>query len=311
MNEKKASISVVIPLYNKRESIFRTMQSVINQSKKAEEVIVIDDGSTDDSASIVEKHFPHVTLIKQSNAGVSSARNKGAQKAQSDYVAFLDSDDWWAETVLEKIDTLIQRYSSAVMFSVAHYRVDGKDTKTPKTGRSRDELFTGLEFIDLYATCSGIINSSSVCVRRDTFLQCGGFPEEHDRGEDVYVWLSLALRGNVAISPDRLVYIERPIELVRSPKGRASAPAYIQKFCSPDIFKKFQPNEQKALFRFLRIRGLIYSLGLVIKGKRRDAIKIGVFISKTNKFMYPVFLFLSILPSKPLFMLYKRRNRTK
>lgn len=311
MNTKNPSISVVIPLHNKSDSIFRTVQSVVNQSRKADEIIIVDDGSTDDSAHIVEKHFPYVNLIRQSNAGVSSARNNGANNAHSDYVAFLDSDDWWAETVLEKFDSLIQHYRSAVMFSVAHYRVDGKIIKTPNAGEPREELLTGLEFIEVYATCSGIINSSSVCIRKDALLRIGGFPEQYDQGEDIYVWLSLALRGKVAISTDRLVYIERPVELMQSSKGRVSVPAYIQEFCAPEIFEKLHSDERKTLFRFLRIRGSIYSLGLVIKGKRRDAIKIGIFVSRTNKLLFPVFLFFSTIPSIPLFMLYKRRNRTR
>lgn len=311
MNKEKPSISVVIPLYNKSESIFRTVKSVVGQSRKPDEIIVVDDGSTDDSAKIVENNFPHVTLIRQTNAGVSVARNKGTSAADSEYVAFLDGDDWWAETVLKKFESLIDCYRSAVMFSIAHYRADGETIKSPDAGKPREELLTGLEFIDLYAKYSGIINSSSACVRKDAFLRIGGFPEQYDQGEDIYVWLSLALCGNVAMSTDRLVYIERPEEHIRSSKGRASVPAYIQEFCSPDAFKKLYPNERKTLFRFLRIRGLIHSLGLVIKGKRRDAVKIGMLISKTNKFMLPVFLLPFVIPSTPLFMFYKHRNKTK
>ena len=89
-------ISVVIPLYNKRDYIERCLNSVIKQISIPEEIIVVDDGSTDDSAIIVSEKFPQVTLIHQLNAGVSAARNTGVLAVKYDYIAFLDADDFWS-----------------------------------------------------------------------------------------------------------------------------------------------------------------------------------------------------------------------
>lgn len=311
MNKEKSLISVVIPVFNKNETIFRAVKSVTDQSRKAAEIIVVDDGSSDGSAEIVENGFPDITLIRQSNAGVSCARNKGINTAESEYVAFLDGDDWWEETVLEKFEGLISRYKSAVMYSVSHYRVNGKSTHSPNSGAPREGLLTGPDFIDLYAKYSGIINSSSACVRKDAVIRIGGFPEEYDQGEDIHVWLSLALCGKTAISNDRLVYIERSEEDMRNSKGRVSVPAYIQEFCSLNGSATLCLKERKTLSRFLVRRGLIHCLGLVLKGKRSDVLKIGMLIARRKKFILPVFLLLYAVPSKPLFMFYKFRNKTK
>ena len=89
-------ISVVIPLYNKEKYIKRAIESVLNQTFQKFEIIVVNDGSTDKSAEIVQNiKDPRIRLINQKNAGVSAARNRGIQEAKYEYIAFLDADDFW------------------------------------------------------------------------------------------------------------------------------------------------------------------------------------------------------------------------
>ncbi len=95
MNEKKL-FSIIIPVYNAQNTIRRTLQSVLNQTFSSYEIIVVNDGSRDNSARILQEfaHYPQVTVLNQINAGVSAARNSGLQQASGEYVLFLDADDW-------------------------------------------------------------------------------------------------------------------------------------------------------------------------------------------------------------------------
>ena len=104
-------ISVVIPLYNKRTSVIRALNSVLSQTIQPEEIIVVNDGSTDGSEQLVnELNHPLVRLINQPNAGVSAARNRGIKEAKGDWIAFLDADDEWMPEYLETIKSLSEKY---------------------------------------------------------------------------------------------------------------------------------------------------------------------------------------------------------
>ena len=95
------SVTVIIPAYNRRHLISRSLDSVLTQTHPANEIIVVDDGSTDDTKSLVLDRYPGVNYIYQDNRGVSAARNTGIDKAKSEWLAFLDSDDEWLPRKLE------------------------------------------------------------------------------------------------------------------------------------------------------------------------------------------------------------------
>ena len=108
---KEMRFSVIIPLYNKAPYVNKALESVLSQTFRDFELIVVDDGSTDESLAIAQSvldkcDLPH-RLIHQDNTGVSTARNNGVAVAQGDFVCFLDADDWWAPTFLERMDELI------------------------------------------------------------------------------------------------------------------------------------------------------------------------------------------------------------
>ena len=109
-----ATISVAIPLYNKRREIARTIQSVFDQTFQQFEILVIDDGSTDGGADIVAQiGDPRVRLIRQANAGVSAARNHAISEAKTELIAFLDADDEWKPGFLAAIWDLRERFPEA------------------------------------------------------------------------------------------------------------------------------------------------------------------------------------------------------
>ncbi|MFA6873908.1 MAG: glycosyltransferase family A protein, partial [Bacteroidaceae bacterium] len=115
-------ISVIIPLYNKERYIKRAICSVLNQSFGNFEIVVINDGSTDNSASIVESiDDTRIKLINQKNTGVSAARNKGIAESKYDFIAFLDADDEWKENHLAIIASLIEKYPLCGVFATSYY----------------------------------------------------------------------------------------------------------------------------------------------------------------------------------------------
>jgi glycosyltransferase involved in cell wall biosynthesis len=109
--------TIIIPLYNKRSYIGRALDSVLHQSFQDFEIIVVDDGSTDNGAEVVKSYDdPRIRLIRQENKGVSVARNTGADRATADFIAFLDADDEWMPRQLETVSGLRKKFPDAGLF---------------------------------------------------------------------------------------------------------------------------------------------------------------------------------------------------
>lgn len=196
------SISVVIPLYNKRDEVGATLRSVLAQTLPPMEVIVVDDGSTDGGAEVVRTvGGPSVRLISQSNAGVSAARNRGAAQAQGAYVAFLDADDRWEPGFLAEIAAMIREFPGCGIYSTAFWVV-GREGRFPAPCPDRRGVVGNFFRDSAHRYIS--IPSASVVPRR-VFEQTGGFPVGMKIGEDLYLWVKIARRLPVCFSPARLV----------------------------------------------------------------------------------------------------------
>ena len=119
--------SIIIPLYNKAPYIQKALESVFAQTFQDFELIVVDDGSKDSSyetaKSILARAKVNYQLIHQENTGVSTARDNGVAASHGDYLCFLDADDWWAPTFLEKMDCLIRDYPDAGIYGTNYYYV--------------------------------------------------------------------------------------------------------------------------------------------------------------------------------------------
>lgn len=208
-------ISIVIPLYNKAEMVARTLRSVVGQTYEDYEIIVVDDGSTDGSAALVESlHIPRLRLVRQENAGVSAARNRGIREAQGELVALLDADDEWKPLYLATQHSLSEKYPDCDVF-VTNYELCDAGGKTSPTVIRRlpfcgedGELSNYFEV----ASCSHPpICSISVMVRRAAILSVGGFPEGVRSGEDLLTWARLAARYRIAFSRKPLaVFHQQP-----------------------------------------------------------------------------------------------------
>jgi len=200
------NISVVIPLYNKIDFISACVDSVLNQTHKPGEIIIIDDGSTDGSGYFVQQHYgDKVRLIKQNNQGVSVARNTGIDSAQCEYVALLDADDQWNKNFLNKISQLIMDFSDCDVFATAYQLIYPEQTKTPDFHNLTDS-FNGkiTNYFKHSMNDWSILTSSSTVIRKSTLLKVGKFKPNLRLGEDTDLWCRLALNAKIAFSNQAL-----------------------------------------------------------------------------------------------------------
>lgn len=187
-------ISIVIPLYNKKDCIRKTMDSVLAQNFKDFEVIVVDDGSIDDSAKVVSS-IPddRIRLITKVNGGPSSARNRGIEEAQGDIISFIDADDVWAPDHLESLTQLISDFPDAVIYGMNYGLVQDGALVQPNTDSYRGYLNGDWNCFPFFFW------TSSTCCRKSVLNKVGRFDERMMYGEDCDLWFRLLLEGRGAI----------------------------------------------------------------------------------------------------------------
>ena len=190
-----------MPLYNKAPYVRKAVESVVGQTYRDWELVVVDDGSTDGSGEVVSSIAdPLIRLVRQENAGVGTARNRGVSESAAHYLCFLDADDWWEPTFREEMAGLIERHPGAGIYGTGYYIV--------KNGRRRvapigvDEGFTEgeINYCRVYAkTLCMPLTSISVCMPRTVFDEAGGFPTNIRLGEDFMLWLGVALKHKAVL----------------------------------------------------------------------------------------------------------------
>lgn len=208
-NRVPFGISVVIPLYNKEPFIRRTLESVLAQTLPADEIIIVNDSSTDDSvARVRELASPAVRLIEQSNAGPGPARNRGVAEATQPWIAFLDADDLWRPNHLETLARLSARFPDADAVATSFERCRASENMTLAPADS-DRLDGAL--IDYFAIASGEdgIWTSCVAIKRSATTAVGEFGDFWP-GEDREYWARLALDHAIALSGRRTaLYVQQ------------------------------------------------------------------------------------------------------
>ena len=198
------NVSIVIPLYNKAEHIRRALDSVFAQTRQDFELIVVDDGSTDDGSEKVRRYAdPRIRLISQENAGVSAARNRGIAEAKAEWIALLDADDQWLPTYLDRALTFAGQHPEAgVVVTNFLQKTSGKIYTPPHIAREgvlEDFFDTALRLGHCPAFASATI------ARRQAYLEIGGFPVGVAHGEDVDTWNRLACRNRIGFIAEPLV----------------------------------------------------------------------------------------------------------
>jgi glycosyltransferase involved in cell wall biosynthesis len=196
------AFSIVISLYNKANYIENTLKSVLNQTFADYEIIVINDGSTDDSVrKVLGFNDSRIQLYNQENQGASAARNLGIEKAKYEYIAFLDADDLWKINHLEILNALIQNFPNAGIFASRYELIfnNGKNDIPNFKGISAD--YEGL-IPDYFKTSLPypIATSSSIVIPKRVFEKTGYFKPTISSGQDVDMWIRIASKYPVAIS---------------------------------------------------------------------------------------------------------------
>ena len=203
--------SIVIPLYNKEKYITSTLRSVLNQSFKNFELILVNDGSTDRSVEKVKEfNDPRIKLIHQSNQGVSVARNRGIREARFEWIAFLDADDRWGITFLENIAKAIVNYPNNSIFSVVITWISGSESRTMTNDILPKEGQTGIvNFYEHLSKYHTPINSSNSVIRKQLLDNQGGFRIGQRNYEDQDLWIRICINEPVIFINKRLCFIIR------------------------------------------------------------------------------------------------------
>lgn len=220
---KKTRFSIIMPLYNKAPFVRKALQSIASQTYRDFELIIIDDGSTDNSAAICEEFFQTFnhslahsinvnrsfvhSFIRQTNSGVAAARNRGIAESHSEFVCFLDADDWWEPTFLEEMAKLIKEYPDAGIYASNYIYY--------KPGKTHVALNLERGYIDYPRAYSKDLSmpvwTGATCMPRKVFNEMGGFPLGIKLGEDFLLWAKTALHYPVAFSEKPLAYYNNDV----------------------------------------------------------------------------------------------------
>lgn len=193
------TISVVIPAYNSAPYIARAIESVLTQTSPAEEIIVVDDGSSDNTADVVHSYESRIIYIRQGNAGVSVARNTGIETATSDWVAFLDADDEWVPDKLKLQREHLAR-NPHLVWTMSNYIcckcAEGHQQHVYDQGRS-EPVLAGKEFYTDYfdAFCRSVCgNTNTMLIKKAVLYEAGLFRAGQPRMNDEDMWFRIAYR---------------------------------------------------------------------------------------------------------------------
>ena len=250
------NISVIIPTWNRADRLANALQSVFAQSRPPAEVIVVDDGSTDDTRRLVHSQFRDARYIYQQNKGVSSARNTGIQAASGDWIALLDSDDRWQPDKLEQqCEHLRARPDYKICHSDEIWIRNGRRVNPMKKHAKQG----GHIFRHCLPLCA--ISPSAVLIHRDLFKEIGLFDERLPACEDYDLWLRIC-----ALHP--VLYIDKP--LITKTGGHADQLSRrywgMDRFRIHSLEKLLASNTLDAANHTAALATLLDKLAIVIKG---------------------------------------------
>ena len=222
--------SVIIPLYNKAPYIRKALESVLAQTYTDYELIIVDDGSTDGSFAIAKQFIDerlkligaenceadthaynlspiNYKLIRQANAGVSAARNAGVAQSHGDYLAFLDADDWWEPTYLERMAQLINDHPDAGLYASNYVYY--------KPGKTHVALNIPSGYINYpksyYESGAMPVTSITAVISRTVYDEMGGFPLDIKLGEDFLLWAKIAQHYPVVFLNEPLAWYNNDV----------------------------------------------------------------------------------------------------
>ena len=248
-------ISIIMPAYNAQRTIGASIQSVLDQTYTDFELIVINDCSTDDTASILSEFLkdPRIRLLTNSkNSGVAHSRNKGVSASQGEYLAFLDSDDLWHKNKLAHQLEFMKEQNAVISYtSTAH--MDADSNMYDYVMRAKERL-TYKEMLR-----HNLMSCSSVMVKRDAMLP---FPEDEQIHEDYVVWLTIVRTVKYAYG------LDEPLLIYRMAKGSKSSKRMLSAKMIYNAYRKV--GHGTVASSFITLRYSVHSIGkrFKIKGTR-------------------------------------------
>lgn len=242
-----AFFSVVIPLFNKALHIEETLQCVINQSLDDFEVIIVDDGSTDASVSVVKKfNDQRIKLIQQENKGAPHARNRGINQASSTYIALLDADDLWEPNHLSELQKTILKFRSADLFCNAYaLKLSNNFTHNACFNLASCQQISMIEDYFEASYIHPIAWTSAVAFSKSSFLKLGGFDTQILSGQDLDLWIKYGLHCKIAFNPVVTACYDKTVSDSLSKENHR-----LQKYA---LFNRFvhEENNHKTLKKYL------------------------------------------------------------
>ena len=192
--------SIIIPLFNKENFIESTLKSVLIQSFTDFEILIVNDGSTDSSEEKAKQFAdPRIRYFLKENGGASSARNYGIEKAQSNYITFLDADDYWYPTFLQEMCEKINRFPKQKVFSAA---IEIETSKKTIPAVYSIEKTNDFEIVNYFKASSkeSVIWTSSAVFHKNIFEEIGNFDTEIQSGQDTDLWIRIGLVYHILFS---------------------------------------------------------------------------------------------------------------
>jgi len=271
--------SVIIPLYNKENYFKNTLNCVFNQTFIDFEVIVVNDGSTDNSVKIVEEYNDErLQIIHQKNQGVSVARNTGMAHSKANYFCFLDADDLWKPNHLQAFHETITRFPEAKMYCNRYVTQISKKT------------FIKNKFIDINENYEGYINdffksslinrvalTSAVCIHKDIFNEIGGFDPTLKSDQDLDYWIKIALKYKVSITAENTMFYN----FINANKSLSKDQSKFNKLTNLNQYVEIEKSNE-SLKLFLDVYRIEYSLNYHILGLKKQSLEYIKYVDPKN-----------------------------
>ena len=278
-----------------------TLDCVLRQTYTDWEVVVVDDGSTDGSGEMVGSiNDPRFRLIRQQNAGVSAARNRGVAEAKGEFVAFLDADDEWNPHYLESQMELVGKYPECQTFATNYtFRTHNGDCKHTILNKIAFQGETGIlsNYFEVASCSHPPLWTSAVMVRKSALVAVGGFPAGVRSGEDLLTWARLACYGSIAYSRKALaIFNVEGYDVKERPKRLPAEEDVVGRGLAMLDHQHHTPGLKMYRAHWHKMRSSIYMRLRMRRKSIQEAAK-GLRLNPLNYKLY-AFIVLNLLPSK-------------
>jgi glycosyltransferase involved in cell wall biosynthesis len=260
-------VSVIIPSYNRSQMLQEAIESVVSQDFQDFELVVVDDGSTDDTRAVLQA-YPEIRIVDQEHRGVSTARNAGVRAAQGDVLAFLDSDDLWLPSKLSAQITFFQNNPAARICQTEEIWLRNGVRLNPAKRHGKG---SGMIFERSVELC--LVSPSAVMMRRTLFDEVGPFDESMPACEDYDLWLRISCRFPIYLIDSPLV-IKRgghADQLSKQPGLDRFRIHALRKILENPPPGGLTPTQQIAAIRALTAKCAIYAAGCLKRGRKHEA----------------------------------------